>query len=40
MSDKVTTQRSGFLQLLEQEEDLVLAVRGFLIPDDLASRCL
>ncbi|XP_067681957.1 uncharacterized protein [Haliotis asinina] len=36
VSDKVITQRSGFLQLLEHG-DLVLADRGFLISDDLAA---
>lgn len=35
-SDKVITQRSGFLDLLEQG-DLILADRGFLIADDLAA---
>ncbi|XP_051795083.1 uncharacterized protein LOC127531031 isoform X2 [Acanthochromis polyacanthus] len=37
VSDKVITQRSGFLQLLEHG-DLVLANHSFLIADDLAAR--
>ncbi|XP_071118519.1 uncharacterized protein [Haliotis cracherodii] len=37
VSDKVITQRSGFLQLLEHG-DLVLADRGFLIAGDLSAR--
>ncbi|KAK2193200.1 hypothetical protein NP493_14g07075 [Ridgeia piscesae] len=36
-SDKVITQRSGFLDLINQG-DLVLADRGFLIGEDLAAR--
>lgn len=36
-SDKVITQRSGFLDLIEHG-DLVLADRGFLISEDLAAR--
>jgi hypothetical protein len=36
-SDKVITQRSGFLDLVEYG-DLVLADRGFLIGEDLAAR--
>ncbi|XP_067678519.1 uncharacterized protein [Haliotis asinina] len=36
VSDKVITQRSGFLQLLEHG-DLVLADRGFLISDELSA---
>ena len=36
VSDKVITQRSGFLDLLERD-DLILADRGFLIEEDLAS---
>lgn len=37
VSDKVITQKSGFLNNLEHG-DLVLADRGFLVEDDLASR--
>lgn len=37
VSDKVITQRSGFLDILEHG-DLVLADRGFLIDDDVAAR--
>lgn len=37
VSDKVITQRSGFLDLVEYG-DLVLADRGFLISEDLAAR--
>ena len=37
VSDKVITQKSGFLDLLEHG-DLVLADRGFLISEDLAAR--
>ena len=36
VSDKVITQRSGFLQLLEHD-DLVLADRGFLIEEELGA---
>jgi hypothetical protein len=36
-SDKIVTQRSGFLDLLENG-DLVLADRGFLISEEIASR--
>ena len=36
-SDKVVTKRSGFLDLLENG-DLVLADRGFLISEEIASR--
>ena len=36
VSDKVITQRSGFLQLLERD-DLVLADRGFLIEEELGA---
>jgi hypothetical protein len=37
VSDKVVTQRSGFLDLMEHS-DVVLADRGFLIRDELACR--
>eukprot|EP00795_Rhopilema_esculentum_P011150 gene11150-20034_t len=36
VSDKVITQRSGFLDLLEYN-DQVLADRGFLVADDIAN---
>ena len=36
-SDKIITQRSGFLELLEHG-DLVLADWGFFISDEFASR--
>ena len=36
-SDKVVTQRSGFLDVLEPY-DLILADRGFLIEEDITSR--
>ena len=35
MSDKIITQCSGFLELLEQG-DIILADRGFTISDDIA----
>ena len=37
MSDKVLTQQSGFLDMLEHG-DTVLADRGFTITDDIALR--
>ena len=37
MSDKVLTQQSGFLDMLEHG-DTVLADRGFTIADDIALR--
>jgi len=36
-SDKVVTQRSGFLDMIEYG-DLILADRGFLISEEIASR--